>query len=860
MMGVWKEHSLPPDSANLTGLSAPEAAAKLRQVGYNELPSAGPRSVFRITLGILSEPMLLLLVVGGALYFLLGDIREASVLMLFVVVVIAITLYQERKTERALDALRDLSSPRALVIRDGQHKRIAGREVVPGDLLVLSEGDRVAADGVLLSATNFAADESLLTGESVPVRKRAGEPGEQARRPGGDDLPFVYSGTLVVRGNGIARAQATGTGTELGKIGRSLASLQAEPTLLQKDARRIVRIVAGAALLLCAVLFVAFGLRRGDWSHGLLAAVALAMAILPEELPVVLTVFLALGAWRLSRLSVLTRHLPTIEALGAATVLCADKTGTLTMNRMTVQQLFADSASLDASAVPANLPAAFHELVEFAALASRADTFDPMDLGIRKFAETDVDLAGHSAWPLVREYPLTPALPAIVEVWRAPGRAGLIAAAKGAPEAIANLCHLPPEAAARMTAQVSLMADAGLRVLGVAAGQAAPDRLPEDPHDLSLRFAGLLALADPVRPAVPGAVQECQTAGIRVVMITGDFPGTAASIARQIGLDPGAEVMTGAELSSLPGPELQTRIRNVNVFARVAPEQKLRLVNALKADGQIVAMTGDGVNDAPALKSAHIGVAMGERGTDVAREAADLVLLDDDFSSIVHAVRMGRRIYDNLKKAITYTFAIHVPIAGLSLLPILFNWPLILQPIHIAFVELIIDPACSIVFEAEPEEADIMSRPPRPIGERLFSRRMIFLSLLQGFGVLLILLAIFGLAIYRGLGEADARTFTFTALILANLSLIHTNRSWRRGFGPLLRSRNRAMWQVTGAALIFLAAVLGVPVLRNLFDFSILHPDDLALCLAAALASVAWLEGLKAASRQTRPASRSVPL
>lgn len=844
---------MPPDSTGLTGLTEQDAAARLRQAGYNELPSAGPRSIFRIMLGVLSEPMLLLLLACGAIYFALGDAREASVLMLFVVVVIAITLYQERKTERALHALRDLSSPRALVIRDGQHKRIAGREVVPGDLLVLSEGDRIAADGVLLSATNLAVDESLLTGESVPVGKRPGEPDEKMHRPGGDGLPFVYSATLVVRGNGVAQAQATGISTELGKIGRSLASVKAEPTLLQKEARRIVRIVAAAALALCAGLLVAFGLRRGDWSHGLLAAVALAMAILPEELPVILTVFLALGAWRLSRLNVLARRLPAIESLGAATVLGVDKTGTLTMNRMTVQRLFANGELCEVSDPHGSpLPRTFHDLVEFSMLASRAETFDPMDLGIRKFGEAALTGAQplHRGWSLVREYPLSPGLPAISEAWRSPEHASLTIATKGAPEAIANLCHLAPEESARLLTQVSLMANAGLRVLGVARARIDPAALPESQQDLPLQFAGLLAFADPVRPAVPDAVRECQTAGIRVVMITGDFPGTASSIARQIGLDNSAGVMTGAELASLTGDGLQQRIRGVNVFARVAPEQKLGLVNALKADGQIVAMTGDGVNDASALKSAHIGVAMGERGTDVAREAADLVLLDDDFSSIVHAVRLGRRIYDNLKKAITYALAIHVPIAGLSLLPILFNWPLILEPIHIAFLELIIDPACSIIFEAEPEEADIMQRPPRPIGERLFNPRMIVLSLLQGAGVLLIVLAVFGLAIYRGQGEADARTLTFTALILANLSLIYTNRSWTRGVGPLLRSRNAAMGRVAGAALIFLAAVLSVPVLRGLFHFTTLHPDDAALCFAAGLVSVAWLEALKSASRQ----------
>ena len=790
--------------------------------------------------------MLILLLACGAIYFALGDFKGASVLTGFVLVVIALTLYQERKTERALDALRDLSSPRALVIRDGETRRIPGRDVVRGDTLVLTEGDRVPADGYIISATNLSIDESLLTGESVPVRKRAGMHGEpdHASNPGGDDLPYIYSGTLAVRGTGLAVAQSTGVRTELGRIGKSLQSIEPEPTLLQRDAGRLVRRVALAAGAICAVLVVAYGVIRGDWLHGFLASLSLAMAILPEELPIVLAVFLALGAWRLARVHVLTRRTAAIETLGSATVLCVDKTGTLTTNRMTVRKLSAGDEPVDASRP--NLPDACRELVQSAVLASRPDTHDPMDAAIRSYGESRA--AAPSELSLIREYPIEPDLFAITEVWSADDRDRFVVAAKGAPEAIADLCHLDERERSRLLARVAHMAADGLRVLGIAKTSAAGP-LPASQHDFSFHMLGLVGLADPLRPSVPDAVRECRTAGIRVVMITGDFPGTAASIAREAGLSEAPQVITGSELAAMDDREVTAMARTAQVFARTVPDQKLRLVKAFKASGEIVAMTGDGVNDAPALKASHIGVAMGERGTDVAREAADLVLLKDDFSSLVRAVRMGRRIFDNLKKAITYTFAIHVPIAGLSFVPVLFDWPLILAPVHIAFLELIIDPACSVVFEAEREEPDIMRRPPRSAGERPFNRRTILAALLQGVGVLIVLLAIFAVALHRGQGEKDARTLTFATLVIANLCLIFSNRS-QQGIGAILRAPNRAMWWIASIALVVLGAVLYVPFLRTLFQFSTLHPDDLALCAAAGLATLAWFEGLKALGRR----------
>jgi Ca2+-transporting ATPase len=842
------------DIHSITGLSEEDAGLLLRSEGYNELPSSKQRSIFTIGLEVMREPMFLLLVACGAIYLFLGDIQEAVMLLGFVFVVVGITLYQERKTERALEALRDLSSPRALVVRGSKQRRIPGREVVPGDVIVLAEGDRVPADAQVLSCSSFSVDESLLTGESMPVRKRASAGAGESARPGGEDLPFIFSGTLVVKGQAIARVLSTGGRTEMGAIGRALQVLEQEDTPLQRETRRIVRNLAFLGLFLCLLVVIVYGMTRANWLDGFLAGITLAMALLPEEFPVVLTIFLALGAWRISQKRVLTRRVPAVETLGAATVLCVDKTGTLTQNRMSVNMLYAQN---DFYAVTHHekdaIPEKFHEVLEFSILASQKDPFDPMERAFRELGEHYLSRTEHlhDDWSLVREYPLSDSLLALSHVWRSPSGDKYIIAAKGSPEAILDLCHFNEMERQEISRSVESMAGKGLRVLGVARSRFSITVLPEQQHDFVFEFLGLVGLADPVRPGVAGAITECSTAGIRVVMITGDYPATAASIAREIGLAH-AGVMTGTELDGLDDEALHARIGNVNIFARVVPEQKLRIVQALKANGDVVAMTGDGVNDAPALKAAHIGIAMGGRGTDVAREASSLVLLDDDFSSIVNAVRMGRRIFDNLRKAVAYIFAVHVPIAGMSLIPVLFQWPLVLLPVHIVFLELIIDPACSVVFEAEPEEADVMTRPPRKPDTSLFSFRTIAISLLQGLSVLLILAAVYLISLSRGQSADEARALTFTTLIFANLGLIFTNRSWTRLIVHTLRSPNSALWWVTGGALAFLAIVLEVPFLRDLFSFAVLHPDDIAICAGAGVLSILWFELLKMVSLRKR--------
>lgn len=602
-----------PAAHPIRGLAEADAQARLKAEGPNELPRSERRTPVRIILEVLGEPMLSLLLGGGAIYLALGDTKEAVILVVFASLSIIITVIQESRTERVLEALRDLASPRALVIRDGERKRIAGREVVRGDLVVLAEGDRVAADAVLIEAHDIQTDESLLTGESVPVRKRPRTAKDDLAtvRPGGDDLPVVFSGSLVVRGNGIGEVIATGPRSEIGKIGQSLTAVETEPPRLQAQTRRLVRISAMVAAAVCVLAVLLYGLMRGGWLDALLAGVALGMSLLPEEFPVVLTVFMAMGAWRISRARVLTRRTAAIETLGSATVLCTDKTGTLTENRMSIAELRLTNGRIfrphevAISAMPEN----FHELLEFGILASSPDPFDSMekafhDLGRDHLASTE-HLHG-ADWTLVHAYGLRPDLLAMSHVWRtADGE--LVIAAKGAPEAVLDLCRCRRVAVSRSANE---MASEGLRILGVARASFTGHSLPASHTEFEFQFLGLVGLADPIRPTVPAAVAECRSAGIRVVMITGDYPATARAIARQAGLD--AELaMTGEEMESLGDAALADELGNCNVFARIMPQQKLRIVNGLKTKGEIVAMTGDGVNDAPSLKAAHIGIAMG---------------------------------------------------------------------------------------------------------------------------------------------------------------------------------------------------------------------------------------------------------
>lgn len=843
----------------MPGLTQALADERLAEDGPNELPSAQPRTAFRSAIEVLREPMLLLLLIAGGLYFVLGDLQEALTLCVAIIVVIAITVVQSRRTENALSALRDLSSPMARVLRDGELRRVPARELVRGDHVLVAEGDRVPADGYLREVLNVEVDESLLTGESVPVRKQAGsDTRTPLPPPGGDDQPSIYSGTLLVRGQGRFEVAATGAESAMGKIGSALATVEVGRTPLQRQVGRLVAIIGGLAIAACGGLVLALGLTTGDWVEAVLAGVALAMSLLPEEFPVVLTVFLALGAWRLTRVKVLTRRMPALETLGAATVLCADKTGTLTENRMRVVRLEQGDHSLVVGD-ESELPEEFHEVVEFGILASQSDPHDPMerafiDLGQQTLEGTE---HLHSDWTLEREYPLSPQLLAMSHVWSAPDNARYVIAAKGAPEAIIDLCHLPGDERLTLEERIKAMASDGLRVLAAARAYFEPGDLPDDQHDFDFEFLGLIGLADPVRAAVPDAIASCYRAGIRVIMITGDYPETARAIGAHAGLHTDRPVLTGAEVAELDDAQLEARLADTTIIARAVPEQKLRIVNKLREAGEIVAMTGDGVNDAPALKAAHIGVAMGQRGTDVAREAAEIVVTDDDFSSIVGGVRTGRHIQDNLRRALAYVVAVHVPIATAALAPILLGWPLMLLPVHIALLELIIDPASAIAFEAEPAEPGIMRRPPRSAREPLFGRVLLGWSLLQGASVAAAVLGIMAWLDSLGAHEDRIRTAGFVALIAGNLMLVLVNRSWERTLVGAFFRRNVAAWLITAGAGVFLAVALVSDWVRGLLHFTLLDASTALTAVGAGVASLLWFELLKLVRPKALGAART---
>ena len=830
--------------ARASGLSAHDAAERLTQDGANELPRAGQRSVFRIALGVLREPMLALLLAGGIAYLLLGSLTEALILLGFATFSIAVTIIQETRTEHVLEALRDLSAPRALVIRDGARIRIAGRDVVRDDLIVLEQGDRVSADAVLIEAADLQTDESLLTGESLPVGKviAAEDLATEIRRPGGEGQAFVYSGSLITRGTGVARVLATGPRSEIGRIGQSLATLDTEAPRLRRETTRIVTwcAIGGGAVALLVVLL--FGLLRGGWIEAVLAGIAIGMSMLPEEFPVVLTVFLAMGAWRIGKVGVLTRRASAIETLGSATVLCTDKTGTLTENRMSVSELWLPSGEALAFRPGASTAQSFRALLETAVLASAVQPTDPMEIALCDARGAAAAAAGPSNGTLAHAYALRPDLLAMSNIWENGG--ALTLCAKGAPEAIAGLCHLPPDEQAAMSAAVEAMAIRGIRVLAVATATPPDRNWVESQRDYIYALAGLVGLADPLRASVPGAVAECRSAGIRVLMITGDYAATARSIAKQAGIADGA-VLTGSDMALLDDAQLADRLGAITIFARIMPEQKLRIVQAFKAAGEIVAMTGDGVNDAPSLKAAHIGIAMGKRGTDVAREASAMVLIEDDFGSIIQSVRLGRRIYDNIRKAMAFIFAVHVPIAGLALLPLFFGLPILFGPIHIALLEMVIDPVCALVFEAERSEDDIMQRPPRDPSEPLFSLPMIVWSVFQGGLAFAMLATVFLLENWSGMPETEVRALTFFALIAEIFALILVNRSFSASLGVAFARHNAALRYVAVAIAGVTALILFLPRAQALLKFGSIDWSDMALAIGLGVVLLVLLEGCK---------------
>ena len=802
-----------PAEAPIVGLSGERAAELLRTQGPNALPAPRGRDLGKILLETSREPMFALLLGAAILYLAIGDVGEGLFLVAGALVAVGLVVVQEVRSERALAALRDLAQPHARVIRDGEHKRIPARELVPGDLMLVGEGERIGADALLVSADVLSVDESTLTGESAPIAKRcclAGETFAPSTEPGAEESPFLFAGSLIVRGQGAARVARTGPRSALGRIGASLAEIKQEPTPLQKSAGRLVGLLGVVAIAFCVIVAGAYGVVRDDWVGGTLAGITVAIALIPEEFPMVLAVFMALGAWRLATHRVLVRRSAVIETLGAASVLCVDKTGTLTENRMQVARFWLGGQVQDVRERALN-PEVLKAL-RIARLASAAHPVDPMDRAIDTLAPLPPTARGpQKAWPM-RSGRL-----AIVQMWVS-HEGGVEVAAKGAPEAIFDLCRLPDEKVEALHAAITAFAEDGLRVLGIASADA-PKPSAGEPEDLVFSFVGLIGFLDPLRANASAALKEAQRAGVKVVMITGDHPATAAAIARAAGIDTRAGVLTGSDIAQLPLPTLRERLRDARVFARIAPQQKLLLVEALRANGEVVAMTGDGVNDAPALEAAHVGIAMGRRGTDVAREAADLVLLDDSFASIVGGIRLGRRIFNNLRNALTYITAIHIPIAGLALGPILLGQPPLLFPMHVMVMELAIDPTCALVFEAERSEAKAMQRPPRRKDEALFGTTQITTALLQGGLLLLAVLALYtwALGVYP---EAQARAGAFIALVVGNLTLALADAM---ASGGVLARRRGVYWAIVGGVVLILSLIFAVPAFAQAFAVAL--PD-----------------------------------
>jgi Ca2+-transporting ATPase len=828
----------------IRGLSVDEVASRRQHGGYNELHARERKARFWIIIDVIKEPMFLLLLACSILYLVLGDVREGIMLICSIFFIIGISIYQNKRTEKALAALKSLSAPVATVMRDGVKQKIPAREIVTDDIILVSEGDRVPADAILLSAINLSIDESLLTGESVPVRKK--DTGDNAI--GGNDPERIFSGTLVVEGKATARVEAIGDETQIGQIGRSMETINAERTKLQAEIDSFIKRISVIGILLCLLVIVLYALARGSWLNGILVGLSLSMSILPEEFPVVFTIFMALGAWRIARVNVVTRKPSAIEALGAATVLCVDKTGTITRNKMQVSCLYANNAFHDIDyRKDINVPEEFHEVMEYGILATPRDPFDPMEQAIIEAGDAKLSATEHihKDWRAVKEYPLSSQLLAMSRVYGS-STGNYLIAVKGAPEAVFDLCHTGPAELVVFSDAVQDMARKGLRVLAVARAFFPDTLLPGIQHDFDFRFCGLIGLSDPIREEIPEAVKQCYDAGIRIIMITGDYPATAQNIAEQIGLNNHDEVLTGTEMAGLSPKELAARMRSVNIFARIAPGQKLLIVNSLKESGEIVAMTGDGVNDAPALKGAHIGIAMGKKGTDVAREAASLILLDDNFASIVTAIKLGRRIFDNIQKAWSYLLSIHIPIIGLALMPVFFgHMPLILMPAHIIFMELIIDPVASIAFENEKAEADIMNRKPRSKQHKFFSRKRILTSLAKGLSVLVSSLIIYVFAANLGCSEGQVRAMTFTTLILSNLLLVLSDLSETKSVFTIAKDPNLSVKVILGAALLFLAAVLYIPLLRGLFHLELFPPSYYAAVAVVAVFSIGWSEIIK---------------
>jgi Ca2+-transporting ATPase len=826
---------------NMAGLSSAEAKKLQDRYGKNELAPQEKESFIKKVFHIICEPMFLLLIVAAVIYFILGEPRDGAIMLIFVIGIISIDVIQEWKTDKTLNALKDLSAPHVTVIRDGKETVIASSDLVPSDLMMIYEGVKIPADGIVVKCNDLCVDESSLTGEAEGVWKINTENAEPTNDYWRKD--YCYAGTLVTQGTATVLVEKIGATTEYGKIGANVATAPNEDTPLQKQTGRLVKVCAGIAAVLFALVGVVTYFNIPDHSFGdrmiesILSGITLAMAMIPEEFPVILTVFLSMGAWRLAKKHSLVRKLPSVETLGAVSVLCVDKTGTITMNQMTVQNAWALNDDT-------------HTLIETMGLGCETDAYDPMEKAMLMYCDEHGISKEHLfGGELITEYAFTNELKMMGHVWRRNGE--IIIAAKGSPERILNVCNMSGKDREFTEQKITEMSKEGLRVIAVATMKPATEtNIPEKITDCSLTLLGLIGLADPPRESVKNDIAVCKKAGIRVVMITGDNGITASSIAKKIGMPNSDHIITGDMINEMSDEELREKVKDVSIFSRVVPEHKMRIVKAFKENGEIVAMTGDGVNDAPALKYADIGIAMGKRGSEVSREAADLILMDDNFTTIVDTVKDGRRIYDNIRKAVGYVFTIHIPIAFASLLaPFLGITPtaILLLPLHVVLLELIIDPTCSIVLERQPAETDIMDRKPRNPKEKLLNAKIFTKSIIQG---LIIFAASFGTYYTTLNGNFDnapsARAMGLSIIIISNLFLVQVNSSDNDfAFKSVARlAKDKVMWAVNFGTLAMLGIILYSPM-NALLKLAPLSVTLLLKAVGFAVVAVFWYELVK---------------
>lgn len=829
----------------VAGLSSADAKRLQQQYGKNELTPQKKESFLQKAIHIICEPMFLLLIVAAIIYFLLGEPRDGAIMLIFVIGMISIDVIQEWKTDKTLNALKDLSAPQVKVIRDGRETVIASADLVPGDLMLICEGVKIPADGVVVRCNDLCVEESSLTGEAEGIWKIPHESAEPTNDYWRKD--FCYAGTLVTQGTGSVLVEKIGVETEYGKIGQNVADAPDEPSPLQKQTGRLVKTCTGIAGVLFALVGVVTYFNLPDHALGarltesILSGITLAMAMIPEEFPVILTVFLSMGAWRLAKKKSLVRKLPSVETLGSVSVLCVDKTGTITMNQMAVQETWAPDGDE-------------HALIEIMGLGCETDAYDPMEKAMLAYCDNHgISKDDLFSGELISEYAFTNELKMMGHVWRRGGK--IIIASKGSPERILTICNMTESEREAVAHKINEMSRDGLRVIAVASSTPASTKdVPGSITECSLNFRGLIGLADPPRENIEADIAVCRRAGIRVVMITGDNGITAASIARKIGMEHCDNIITGDMLNQMPDSELREAVKKVSIFSRVVPEHKMRIVKAFKGNGEIVAMTGDGVNDAPALKYADIGIAMGKRGSEVSREAADLILMDDNFTTIVETVKDGRRIYDNIRKAVGYVFTIHIPIAFTSLLaPILGVAPaaLMLLPLHVVLLELLIDPTCSIVLERQPAETDLMTRRPRDPQAKILDGRLLLKSIFQGFAVFAASFGIYYTVLAGNPANAPvARSMGLVVIMLSNLFLVQVNSSDRDfAFRSIARLvKDGVMWAANLGTLLMLAIILYTPLL-HLLKLAPLTAGQFFGSAGIAAAAVLWYEIVKLINR-----------